>query len=143
MYQKTKRKRSSTLLPNLNSPKYDILRKPIGTLPLDECGWKYDNGAIVAVWYTCSQFPPVNKKRKIDVQDTDEQSKCQESKRSRISTDENEYLSPNNKGIFEICTGHPDENRKNNDDEFDENDDEWEHLSDFSLTDDSSSDDTD
>ena len=87
-------------------------------------------------------FPPVHKKRKRDVQDTDEQSKCQELKRRRISTDELEYLSPNNQSISEIRTGHPDENREN-DDEFDEIDDEWEHLSDFSLTDDSSSDDSD
>ena len=77
MYEEQKMKRSSTLPPDPNSLKHDILRKHhqaytwmrclepiVNTLSLDEYGWQEENGAIIPVWYTCPQFPLGNRKRK-------------------------------------------------------------------------------
>ena len=80
MYEEQKTKRSSTLPPDPNSLKNDILRKHhqtytwlrclepiVETLPLDEFGWKVDNEVVVPVWYTCPQLPSgESKKRKRD-----------------------------------------------------------------------------
>ncbi len=63
-------KRSSSLPPDPNSLRHDILRKHhqaytwrrcteriVTPLPIDKYGWKRVNGVIVPLWYTCPQLP--------------------------------------------------------------------------------------
>ena len=80
MYRNQKKKKeSSSLKPDPNSCRQDILRKHhqayiwrcvkqwIEPLNPEEYGWKKGiHGYLVPVWYTCSQFPPVLCKTRIN-----------------------------------------------------------------------------
>ena len=71
MYKEQSKKTTSSLPPDPNSLRFDILRKHyqsfiwrkclephIECLPLNENGWKECDDNIVPVWYICSQLPP-------------------------------------------------------------------------------------
>ena len=78
MYKEQLKKKTSSLPPDPNSIRYDILRKHhqafvwkrclndiIEPLPLNENGWKVCNDIVLPIWYTCSQLPPhIGKKDK-------------------------------------------------------------------------------
>ena len=77
MYCQQKKKMSSSLPPDTNSMRHDILRKHhqayiwrrclqpmVDPLPLEGNGWKMDDdGFVVPVWYTCPQLPPTIQKK--------------------------------------------------------------------------------
>ena len=80
MYKKQSKKKTSSLPPNPNSLRYYILRTHhlafiwkrclyaiVVPLPLNENGWKEDNGIVVPIWYKCSQLPPSMNKKKIRI----------------------------------------------------------------------------
>ena len=121
----------------------------IDALPLEKGGWKESNGTILPVWYTCTQFPPIDKGHKRVIN---------EPTSGKISTDEPDCVQLDKTQSSYVCqstsenlSNQSNVNNDNEVDEFDENDEgwiyetdeEWEHLSDFDLTDDSCSDDSD
>ena len=76
MYCQQKKKMSSSLPPDTNSMRHDMLRKHhqayiwrrclqhmVDPLPLEGNGWKMDDGFVVPVWYTCPQLPPTIQKK--------------------------------------------------------------------------------
>ena len=165
MYEEQASKRSSSLPPDPDSLKYDILRKHhqayswvrclepvVATLPFNEYGWKKVNGAIVPVWYTCPQFPPGGKKRKKRIEDKEIDVTVDEppKKRTNDAVDDS-YLvdqhieveasqQSSDVAYEEVLTKENDNCDETDDYEVDDDDDYWEHFSDFSSSDDSSDD---
>ena len=85
MYQQQTKKKTSSLPPDPNSLKHDILRKHhqaytwkrsidqyIDPLPLNENGWNEEEGDLIPVWYTCKQLPlSLRQKTRPSTKDTD------------------------------------------------------------------------
>ena len=159
MYEDQKVKRSSTLPPDLNSLTHDILRKHhqaytwmrclepnVETLPPENFGWKEKDGSIVPVWYTCPKLPTVSRKRKKQAAPATckpKRMKVNEGSGSQMTQEVHKELTEPQKEIIENDGMTPVDRLPNPDEEDDASDsdeDEWEHLSEFS--DDSSSDDS-
>ena len=154
MYEEQTVKRSSALPPDPDSLKNDILRKHhqayywlrcldsmLDTLPFTEYGWQKVNNTIVPIWYNCPQFPPSNKKRKrVEESGNKTNSDVIEppKKQTKSNIDSSAQIIPqftevDNSGELEYDQSDNFDTSHNDDD-----DDEWEHFSDFSPTDNSS-----